>query len=721
MGIEKNINAEGFFGKLQQALRDGLGREMAGGANLGTITLDVKDVRMDRAEAGIGRAEALNRSFSQRPSGGYSGNWDRPEDYPERDLGPMGSRRWAAIMQEGGIHALRNAGTFYQRWGGTLGEQDRGEASMWAAIAGSPQGRKVEESFSGLERAGKKMAELMTEYEQAGSGTPAAMRATEQMVKLHEAIQSLAKSGKEAADAIGGEHGGKLNRELDDLRAQVGEGRAGGSGGAGGVGGLRGSVGAFRRMAHGDMLGAVQEIFGMAALRRLNGAFAADSILGEGGAMAALGGGVGGAAAIGGMGLAALYGGFKAGSWLSGIGINDVVPDATKFLDDYRMSQGLGAGFSLRGMSYSKNGTHLSEGSAHWRSNWNMDAIRRLLPAMNIGAGGWAEGNVELAGTADSIFRRSQDMGVSDSALAGFVGQSIRSGETGRSSFDVNRRLDRIAGLIAEGNRQGISSNEYLGALASMRQAEMARVGFITQAGMRYVENVGRTLNASGSEMLKGAQGASFMQSLMNNQNPVFTSMAALSLMGPNGQLNAEGEKYLQEAFQAAHASPEMQAAARAKGGAWLAMALTKEGPVKLRMSADFMKRYPGMNSFAQDAFFGQNGPSLKFAFGSYALTHGGAHGADWSFVSNPDIPPDQKSKASAYESAMALELMTKEVLGTTRSLAGLNRAIEAQLLEQFKKKDAEYYLWHGGGAAPSSRGGRQPDGAPMSATPGYH
>jgi len=709
MGVEKIVNGEAFMGFFQNLLRDKAAS--SGGANLGTITLDVKDSRLERAEAGIGRAEQMNKDFALRPGGGMAGGWDRPEDYPERDLGPMGSSRWQSLQAGGGIHTMRNVGSFYQRWGGTLGDQDREQASMWAAITASPAGRRVENSYSGIEQGGKKMADLLKEYEAAGQGTPAALRATEQMIKLQEAIEALGKAAKEGAQEIGGERGKLLEGEIDHVSGLALAGKLPGGSAAGG--GLKGSIGDFMRLANGDVTGAAQSIFGQSMLKKLNAALQANSILGEGGAMEAIGAG-----GVGVAGLAALYGGFKLGWGIQSSSAEAGVRDAGKALGDYQLSNSLGSGFDLRGLTYTKDRMMLDpDGFAHQR-NINMAAARRVLGGMHIGAGGWDGGGGGLIGTADSIYRHSLDMGVDDGALSGFVGQSIRSGETGRGGSAVEGRLDRIAGLIAEGNKYGLSSTETLGVLASMRQSEMARSGFITQGGMQFVENTGRALNASGSEALKGQGGQSFMEGLMNNKNPTFGALTVMGLLGPDGKLNPTGEQLLKEFFDGNNVPEDQRAEIRRNTpDSYLAQALANEGPTKLRMSQQFMKAHPGAAPWAMDAMLGQGAPNLKNVLGRSVLQRGGPDALGHLRRTN-EAPQAARDEAGQYEQVAALGMMTQEVKETTRALEAMKDFIEANFtLEQVKKRlqgEAWNIVDHPVvapfAAATSNRGGRKYD-----------
>jgi hypothetical protein len=712
MAIEKTINAEGFFGKIQQALRDGLGNGLAGGANLGTVTLEVKDARLQRAEEGISRSEALNRDFSQRPGGGLSGNWDRPEDYPERDLGPMGARRWAAIQQEGGIYALRNAGAFYQRWGGVLGDRDRSEASMWGAIAGSPQGRRVEESFSGIERAGKKMSDLMSEYEQAGRGTPAAMRATEQMVKLHEAIQALAKSGSEAADAIGGDHGGKLKKELEEVTQLASSGKMGGPGASGG--GLTGDLVGFMRLAHGDPLGAARSIFGAKFLRRLNAALTADTL---GGSFDALGGGMAGAAAIGAASLAALYGGFKFGWGLQASSAHDAMGDAGKALDDYRLSNMLGAGTDIRGALYTggpDGRLHLNENSFAYRGNLNMLQARRMLTAMGLGAGGWHGGFESQFTTGETIYKKALDFGVDDTALAGVVGASVRGGMTRRGGGSVEQLLSWIGGLIAEGNKNGVASNETLGVIASLGQMEQARMGFVSQSSMRYLSNVTRVFNASGVDALKGQGGLSTIQKLGANQNQVFNTTLALEFLTPDGQLTPAAWKQV----VAAMGGDEGRAKELVErlGPQFVAQLLANDPGNKVKWSQSMARAFgPGAGYQMNHLLFGDNGNIKDFA-GLFSLRGKNLGAMGFPYSDGDKRTAAAQQEASQYENVAALSLMTEEVRKSTMALGDMVAFLNAKFPMAMLQSGAASSAWDitkhplSNAFAPSqSRGGRPP------------
>lgn len=704
-GIEKTINAEGFFGKIQQALRDGLGREMSGGANLGTVTLEVKDSRMERAEAGIGRAEEMNKNFGMRPGGGMVGNWDRPEDYPGKDPASMAASRWASLQQGGAIHTMRNVGSFYQQWGGSLGGQDKEQASMWAAMTASPGGRKVEDAFSGIERGGKKMAELLGEYESAGRGTPAALRATEQMIKLQQAIEGLADAGKEGADSIGGAHGKSMRSEIENISNLALAGKLPGGAVPAGGGGLTATMGDFMRLAHGDVTGAATSIFGSGVLKSLNAALTAKDLAG---ASAALGGGASGAAAIGAASLAALYGGFKFGWGIQSSSAEAGMRDAGKALDDYRLSNSLGAGFDLRGLTYTNDRLMVDQSKLAYMRNLNMPMARRMLGGMGLGAGGFQGGGDGMLLSADSIYRKALDFGVDDGALSGFVGASIRSGETGRSEGGVDGLLRRIGGLISEGNKNGVASSEKLGVLVSIRQAEQARMGFVTEGSSRYMENVSRVLDAAGPSSLKGQGGAGFMQKLAGNENPVFNSMLALSFIDPNGQLTPEAWTQLVAAYEGD--SDRAKRVLSENGPQWVAQQLASSGGNRMAFTKRMLNGpLAGANGYVRSAFLMEGRMSLNDAGGLDAITQG-RDPASMEAARGGDKAPDAARKeASDYEAIAALSLMTGEVLETTRSLKAMKEFIDANLVLEQVKKGVQREAWNAtdGTGSTQTRGGR--------------
>lgn len=710
MGFEKAISADGFFGKIQQALRDGLGSSLTGGGNLGTVTLDVRDSRVDRAEAGLSRSEEMNKNFGLRPGGGMAGGWDRPTDYPGQDPTGLGDSRWQAIRQGGAIHTMRNVGSFYQRWGSALSDQDRSEAGMWAAMTASPAGRKVEDSVSGIERGGKRMAELLADYESAGEGTPAAMRATEQMIKLRAAIEALAATAQDGAESIGGEHGKSMKAEIEKVSGLALSGKLPGGSVAGGT---TATLSDFMRLANGDVTGAATSIFGSGLLKSLNAALQAETLTG---AQAALGGGLAGAAGIGAAGLGALYGGFKFGWGVQESSAEAGVRDAGKALDDYRLSNSMGAGFDLRGLTYTDDRLMIDQGKFAYRKNINMPMARRMLSGMGIGAGGWKDGGEGLLSSADSIYRRALDYGVDDGALSGFVGASIRSGETGRSDRGVERLLHRIGGLIAEGNKQGVSSNEKLGVLVSIRQAEQARTGFITEAGAKIGENLSRITDASGMDWLKGSGGSRYNERLAANENPVFNAMGTLGFLGPDGKLNAEG---MAAFIDAVPNDQERQQLLASTGHAYIAQALAAMGPNRQKQAVAFLKgRGKEMSMWALQPLLGQGDtPNLGVARYLNVLRHGGDPASMPDALGADKASAAAKKEAEDYKAITAMSMMTHEVLETTRSLAAMKEFIDANFSMEQNKKQVQQLVWDG---ADGSRGGRQtppfwkPSGIPL-------
>lgn len=499
-GVSREMN---FMGPLE-AFRQGLQGVRDEAARPIEIPVHLKVEGGGAAAIGDGRSApegilprqedlALRPSPRRYRSGGA---WDSPDDYSDAGgNGLRASEGWDKILSGGAYHTLSESGRFGRTWG-TFLDDDRGKQQRdWADAAASPEGRSYMGSMEDAEKLGKRVAVLMREIGQGGTG---AVKAAEELKKAQQALEEVGKAGKMAAEGIGGEMGGRLRSELSSVVSQGLAGQMPGEDESGG----------FRLTPRG-ILSMIRNPYGTAMQGMTSGAEGLLGMLGP----AALGfaGGVG--AGVGGAILGYKFLDHQSDKTLS---------DAATAGDDLLLSRDLGNKFDFRGKFWNKERNN---------AEFGVDSIgaRSVLRGLGIGLDNY-QGDAKHA--SQYLISSSYEIGVDPSVMSGFVGNAMKGGAADRSDAGVFTYLARISGYLERTADAGVTHGESLRAIAALNSQQVQALGRLSEGASNYNMNLTEALSKTGDPALLGEQGASRVASrlgspLQGNQLPMVFGLLA--------------------------------------------------------------------------------------------------------------------------------------------------------------------------------------------------
>lgn len=467
---------------------------------------------------------ALERRHSIAPPPGryhQPAPLDTPEDWAGQGqdfLERRAASLWAQQAQGGAYHQMQTSGDLGRVWGkflkGGMADSQREAANA----AASPAGRDYMGAREGLEELAQQIMQLQSAI--TGGGT-AAVRAAQDLKKAEAALDELGQKGRTAAGQIGGTLGGRLHAEHEQYINDIRSGRIAPQPGGGNpeeVGG-HGMTGAMLWNAVRDPQSAglgMLDLAGAAAMDKL--AFGGQGAWAKMGAMFRAPLGAGATAAGLAVGVPAAVG----AGWAWNLSqADDRTEDARARVRDSVLGASMGMGW--RGTFYNEHWdawdwdktAYGLDGQTH---RIDVEALRGIMPAMGVSARGWTGdkrgSEHSMAVSADVVRRRSAAMGVSDTALAAFVGQGVQSGAISRDANQVSAFLEQIAGHTARAAEHGVTAGDALARIATLNARQVEALGKLSPGGQNFNANVLEWLDSTGRDDLKGPRAEKVMAGL---------------------------------------------------------------------------------------------------------------------------------------------------------------------------------------------------------------
>lgn len=445
---------------------------------------------------------------------------------------------WSNLRQgQGMLGAIRGVQSgALDPWLEHLNGADSDDAQEVLRASRRTEAHQMLSDVSGIEAAGKRIADLMAMIEAAGRGTPAAAKAAEEVARLVKKIDGLGESAEENADRLGGTAGAAAREEIKRMSSAARQGQLPGGGSPPSPRGGPGwspSGSQLQQFAH-DPGGAVVSMaegalfaWGARAFAGKVGGFLGMGAAEAGAAGAGAGGlGAGGAAAIGAGTIAAAVAAAVAGA-VAGRALPEYLDkklvegsdhDMALYQRDAMLSIRMGKDFDVRGDFTKPDRRTLRTEMAQY----DRDAIGRAISAMGItmdGALSGMESNPAMRTLAydfldKGLMRRDGSLGLESGSLAAFLGQSVKAGSTSRDLPSMQATVDKIAGLIEEANKTGVASSEKLAVLAQLGQLQQGRMGFVSQDSSDYLWGVQHLLERTGLASLRAGEGVKVMNAM---------------------------------------------------------------------------------------------------------------------------------------------------------------------------------------------------------------
>lgn len=423
---------------------------------------------------------------------------DKSEDWLHRRAAQL----WSQFREGGASYQLQAAGDYGRAWGGWLKGDMAKEQREFADAAASPAGRDYMAAREEMAAIGQKILALQ---EAIKGGGEEAVKAASDLKKAKEALEEVGKSGRDAADRLGGTMGGRLHEDMKSLQEDIKVGniaRTEGDDGAKAPGLSGHHLWSIARNPQGAAMG-LADMVGPALMERManGGGGAWDNLV----RMATRPMGAGATAAGLAVGVpAAIYAGWKFTEGRA----KDRLDDAGEHIRDTRI--GMDAGFDLRGLLYDKDRMHYGE------HGLNVAELRHIIPAMGIGFKTFKGGPMDGAQSAQRIWESAEGMGLDPTTLASFVGRHMTSGAVERSEDGVTRLLSQMNGYLKEARDAGVTSSEALGALAQLGQRQVEALGKLSPEGQKFHANLLHALQKTGDPSFKGEQGAKAAMDMMS-------------------------------------------------------------------------------------------------------------------------------------------------------------------------------------------------------------
>ncbi len=459
----------------------------------------------------VEKAQA-HRPGAQRFEGG---GYDTPVDYPDlspEGRGHMAHEAWEKLQTGGGYHLLREAGRFGRIWGHDLKGDDAKDQRQWADAAGTPEGRTFTDAMQGIEGLGAKVAELMKVIAAGGDD---AGRAAKELAKAKGALDELGKSGRKAAEGLGGEMGAALKGDLAATEKAAGAGQLPAPQAAphpaeDDQDGTRIPMGGrrlFEFLRHPGESGAgLMQLVGPGLAGRAAFGAADSAWLRLSKMMTAEVGGVAGALGLG----AAVGGGLALGWGANKAAADDRAQDADDHLRDVQLGSVMGRDW--RGDLYDPDRLHVKEEVSD--RGINVAAMRSVLPVLGVSLKNFKGAPINAYEAGQSIFEKSHLIGVGPEAMAQTMGAAISSGQVDKSKEGIETYLGQIAGYTQRAADNGVAANVALGSLAQLNQRQVEALGRLTPESGNLHANLLEALDKTGDPALKGEQGARVLMGL---------------------------------------------------------------------------------------------------------------------------------------------------------------------------------------------------------------